>query len=200
MVCRGLMLKLHRGGRIELPPVRRVPHNPLAERKNPVVVEVDTQPLRGRLAEIRPLEFRSVRPTPEEPLFNSLLEQYHYLGYKQPVAAPRYRQYSSTASVGSSLRPSNAITGRLIGAGRTCDLQSGAARPSEGKDGLCCHLISPSYFSTRKLPRTRASMPELKNVLSASVGVWTIASPRRLKEVFMITGTPVRSPNSSISR
>src|SRR5205807_2471922 len=33
-------------------------------------------------------EFRSVRRTPEEPLFNSLLEQYHYLRYKQPVEIP----------------------------------------------------------------------------------------------------------------
>jgi hypothetical protein len=85
MVCRGLMLKLHREGRIELPPVRRRPPNPLAERKKPEAVEVDTRPLQGRLAEVRPLEFRSVRRTPEEPLFNSLLEQYHYLRYQQPV-------------------------------------------------------------------------------------------------------------------
>lgn len=85
MLCRGLMLKLHREGRIELPPVQLRPPNPLAERKKPAAVEVDTRPLQGRLAEVRPLEFRSVRRTPEEPLFNSLLEQYHYLHYKQPV-------------------------------------------------------------------------------------------------------------------
>ena len=85
MVCRGLMLKMHRAGHIELPPVRRRPPNPLAEHKKPMAVEVDTQPLRGRLAEIRPLQFCSVRRTPEEALFNSLLEQYHYLGYKRPV-------------------------------------------------------------------------------------------------------------------
>ena len=85
MVCRGLMLQLHREGHIELPPVRRRPPNPLAERQKPSIVPVDRRPLRGRLAEIRPLEFRSVRRTSEEPLFNSLLEQYHYLGYKQPV-------------------------------------------------------------------------------------------------------------------
>ena len=85
MLCRGLMLKLHREGRIELPPVRLRPPNPLAERKKPAAVEVDTSPLEGQLAEVRPLEFRSVRRTPEEPLFNSLLEQYHYLAYKQPV-------------------------------------------------------------------------------------------------------------------
>src|SRR5262245_54335464 len=58
----------------------------------------------------------------------------------------------------------------------------------------------PAHFSTRKLPITSASIPELKNVRKASVGVCTIASPRRLKDVFMITGTPVVFPNSSIRR
>jgi hypothetical protein len=32
-----------------------------------------------------PIEFQPVRRTAEEPLFNSLMEQYHYLGYEQPV-------------------------------------------------------------------------------------------------------------------
>ena len=67
---------------------------------------------------------------------------------------------------------------------------------AEGSFGL----ISQSYFSTRKLPMTRASIPELKKVRSASVGVWTMASPRRLKDVFMSTGTPVIFANSSIKR
>ena len=30
MVCRGMLLLLHRAGNIELPPVKFVPHNPLA--------------------------------------------------------------------------------------------------------------------------------------------------------------------------
>ena len=85
MVCRGLMLHLHRAGLIELPPVRQRSANPLAEHRKPAPVEVDTRPLQGRVAEIQPLEFHSVRRTPEESLFNSLLEQYHYLRYKQPV-------------------------------------------------------------------------------------------------------------------
>ena len=57
-----------------------------------------------------------------------------------------------------------------------------------------------SYFAIRKLPITRTSIPELKNVQMASVGVHTIASPRRLNDVFITTGTPVRFPNSSITR
>jgi hypothetical protein len=92
MVCRGLMLALHRAGHIELPPVRLKALNPLAERgtnrKRPGIAPaaaLDTTPLRYSLAEIRPIEFRQIRRTPEEPLFNSLLEQYHFLGYTQPV-------------------------------------------------------------------------------------------------------------------
>jgi hypothetical protein len=89
MVCRGLMLRLHRDGHIELPPVRWVNPNPLArrnpERKRPAPVLVDETPLEGTLTEIRPLEFEQVRRTVEERLFNSLLDRYHYLGYTQPV-------------------------------------------------------------------------------------------------------------------
>lgn len=89
MVCRSLMLALHRSGHIELPPVRQVSLNPLArsasERKKPIPALVDTTPLEARLADIRPLEFHQVRHTWEEPLFNYLLDRYHYLGYAQPV-------------------------------------------------------------------------------------------------------------------
>jgi len=89
MVCRGLMLQLHREGHIELPPVRWVNPNPLGrrnpERNRPSPVLVDQTPLECTLAEIRPLEFQQVRRTVEEGLFNSLLDRYHYLGYTQPV-------------------------------------------------------------------------------------------------------------------
>jgi hypothetical protein len=89
MVCRGLMLGLHRGGHIELPPVRWVNPNPLArrhaERNKPAPVLVDQTPMQSKLAHLRPLEFEQVRRTAEEKLFNSLLDRYHYLGYTQPV-------------------------------------------------------------------------------------------------------------------
>ncbi len=85
MVCRSLMLQLHRAGLIELPPVVKVPPNPLAQRSAPVRIEVETRLLQARLGEIQPLTLRQVRRTPEEALFNSLLAQYHYLGYTQPV-------------------------------------------------------------------------------------------------------------------
>jgi hypothetical protein len=85
MVCRGLMLKLHREGLIQLPPIRQKSRNPLVERNRPAVVAVDAHPLTARLSEIQPLEFRQVRRTPEEALFNSLIEQYHYQHHVQPV-------------------------------------------------------------------------------------------------------------------
>jgi hypothetical protein len=46
---------------------------------------VDATPIRGALAGIRPISLQQVRRTSEEPLFNSLIEQHHYLGYEQPV-------------------------------------------------------------------------------------------------------------------
>jgi hypothetical protein len=85
MVCRGLMLELHRAGHIELPPVRQVNPNPLANRRKPPRISVDVTPIEGALSELRPLEFCQVRRTAEEPLFNSLIEEHHYLGYTQPV-------------------------------------------------------------------------------------------------------------------
>ena len=85
MVCRGLMLMLHREGLIELPPVRRLTHNPMLDRSQPVLVSVEDAPLQASFAELGPLEVRQVRRTPEEALFNSLLQQHHYLRYSQPV-------------------------------------------------------------------------------------------------------------------
>ena len=85
MMCRGLLLLLHRAGEIELPPVRYIPPNPLAKREPPAPMLIDITPIRGSLSQWQPLGIQPVRRTPEEALFNSLMEQYHYLGYEQPV-------------------------------------------------------------------------------------------------------------------
>src|SRR5213079_3299406 len=85
MVCRGLLLMLHRAGEIELPAVRQTPLNPFVRRQRPQPVAVDRTPLAGLLCQIRPIELRQVRRTEEESLFNSLIEEHHYLGYEQPV-------------------------------------------------------------------------------------------------------------------
>lgn len=85
MVCRGMMLMLHRQGLIELPALRQVGRSSLMGRKQPEAVSIDQTPLRMSFADLGPLEVRQVRRTPEEAMFNSLLQQHHYLGYTQPV-------------------------------------------------------------------------------------------------------------------
>jgi hypothetical protein len=85
MVARGLMLALWRTGHIELPRIRQRPCNPLVARAQPETVSLERTPVCTSLRELGPLEFRQVRRTPEERLFNSLLHQHHYLGYTQPV-------------------------------------------------------------------------------------------------------------------
>src|SRR5499427_6121741 len=85
MVCRGLLLMLHRGGQIELPSVTYQRHNPLAHRGRPEPVLLDQTPIEGRLKELGAIEFAQVRRSSDEPLFNSLIEHHHYLGYEQPV-------------------------------------------------------------------------------------------------------------------
>jgi hypothetical protein len=79
MLCRGLLLMLERAGQITLPPVKYVRHSPLAKRARPTPLLIDTTPMEGGLRDLGPLEFQLVRRTGEEPLFNSLLEQHHYL-------------------------------------------------------------------------------------------------------------------------
>ena len=85
MICRGLMLELHRAGHIGLPAKKSTPANPFVDRKKPGKVKIDQSPVCGRLSQIKPLKFEQVRRSVTEKLFNSLIEHYHYLGYCQPV-------------------------------------------------------------------------------------------------------------------
>ena len=96
MVCRGLLLMLERAGQIELPPVTYQRHNPLAHRARPEPVLLDQTPIAGKLKELGPIEFQQVRRTADEPLFNSLMEHHHYLGYEQPVGSATFCCTSST--------------------------------------------------------------------------------------------------------
>src|ERR1700690_3268015 len=85
MVCRGLLLMLHRAGEIELPPIRFKTLNPFVVRATPTPMLIDITPIAVALKELRPIELQQVRRTGDEPLFNSLMEQHHYLKYEQPV-------------------------------------------------------------------------------------------------------------------
>lgn len=81
-VCRGLLLALHRGGHIELPPPR---YSRPPMRRTPPPVELDQSPIEISLSALGPLELRQVRRTADEALVNSLVEHHHYLRYSQPV-------------------------------------------------------------------------------------------------------------------
>lgn len=85
MVCRGLLLKLESVGLITLPPRKRITNNPFLNRKLPEVVNVDQTPIVCNLEDIQPIELRSVRKSQYEGLYNSLIQEHHYLGYTQPV-------------------------------------------------------------------------------------------------------------------
>jgi hypothetical protein len=85
MVCRGLLLRLERAGEIALPPVSYVRHNPLAHRARPAAILLDQTTMETKLKNLGPIELQQVRRTSDEPLFNSLMEHHHYLGYEQPV-------------------------------------------------------------------------------------------------------------------
>lgn len=81
MICRSLLLELDRAGYIELPPVKCRPNNPLANRKKPAKILVDETPIHTA----DNIEIVQVRSTQHERLHDSLIEQYHYLGYVYPV-------------------------------------------------------------------------------------------------------------------
>ena len=95
MVCRGLMLELHRAGHIRLPAKKHHVNNPFVNRTKPTKVTIDQSRVDGKLSEIKPLQFSQVRRTVCEKLFNSLIEHYHYLGYCHPVGEQlKYIVYS----------------------------------------------------------------------------------------------------------
>jgi hypothetical protein len=85
MICRGLMLHLERQGYLVLPARRYTPPNCLQHRKKPKEISMDTTHIEASLKSLLPLTIQQVRRTPQEKLFNSMVEQYHYLGYSQPV-------------------------------------------------------------------------------------------------------------------
>ena len=84
--ARGLMLALHRGGHIELPARKQAPRKHPGRRRHPATdILVDRRAIRGSLRELGAVSFRQVRRRGAEPIFDGLIESYHYLGYTQPV-------------------------------------------------------------------------------------------------------------------
>ena len=86
MACREILLTLHRKGLINIPPAKCSSNNDLRNKSIPVV-DIDRSPMEGKLSDFGPVSIKLVRHTELEPLYNSLVHHYHYLGYQQIVGA-----------------------------------------------------------------------------------------------------------------
>lgn len=155
MVCRGLMLALHRAGHIELPAKRlSPPNNAIAHRRIASVEPCDTTLIEGSLALLGPLEIRLVRRAEGEELFAHLLSRYHYLGYSRPVG--EHLKYLVVAAA----RPVACLG--WSSAPRQLDLRDqfvGAAKETYGHN---LHLIA---YNTRYLILPWVKVPHLASHL-----------------------------------
>ena len=84
MACREVLLTLKRKDLIALPPRFNSANNDKRNRSIPVV-ETDQTLLQDKLSNLPLVKLKSVRNTSLEPLYNSLVQQHHYLGYRQIV-------------------------------------------------------------------------------------------------------------------
>jgi hypothetical protein len=84
MACRELLLTLSRKGLITLPPRLSSASNEKRNRTIPAV-HIDRSPLQEQQASLGRVDLKPVRNTKLEPLYNSLIHQHHYLGYRQIV-------------------------------------------------------------------------------------------------------------------
>lgn len=84
MACRELLVMLERQRHIKLPPGL---HNGRNEKRNKSVASIliDQAPMQGDISDYGPVTISLIRNTSIEPLYNSLVHQHHYLGYRQIV-------------------------------------------------------------------------------------------------------------------
>jgi hypothetical protein len=88
MVCRSLMLILHRAGHIQMPDVKVIMRNPIVERHRPKVLDdsFDRTAITTSVKQVSSaLEMFQVRKSGLESTFNSLIQTHHYLGYSNPI-------------------------------------------------------------------------------------------------------------------
>ena len=79
MACREILLTLKRKGLITLPPPLHNANNH-KRNKNIPKISVDQTPLQEDLCQLPPVKVKMVRGTDVEPLHNSLVHHYHFLG------------------------------------------------------------------------------------------------------------------------
>nr|CBX28284.1 hypothetical protein N47_G36080 [uncultured Desulfobacterium sp.]CBX28926.1 hypothetical protein N47_B20720 [uncultured Desulfobacterium sp.]CBX29277.1 hypothetical protein N47_J02580 [uncultured Desulfobacterium sp.]CBX29280.1 hypothetical protein N47_J02610 [uncultured Desulfobacterium sp.]CBX31431.1 hypothetical protein N47_E49430 [uncultured Desulfobacterium sp.] len=84
MACREVLLTLYRKNLINYPSGVHDGRN--KERNQSIeTVDIDTTPVACVFSQLKPLQLQLVRGSKSEPLYRSLVEQYHYLGYRQIV-------------------------------------------------------------------------------------------------------------------
>jgi hypothetical protein len=86
MACREVLLTLNRKGLLKLPPRQTNAHNEKRNKFIPVV-EINQTTINCNLSDLPSVELKSVRNNELEPLYNSLIQQHHYLGYRQIVGS-----------------------------------------------------------------------------------------------------------------
>jgi hypothetical protein len=79
MACRALLLALEAKGALELPPRQKESFR-APRRTDRQVFAVDTSTLEGSVAEFRSLTINMVRRSPDEALWDYLVDRYHFLG------------------------------------------------------------------------------------------------------------------------
>ena len=103
MICRSLLLLLERNGHIVQPPKKFNPPNPLQKRTPPVKIIFDETPIDTSLKQLGQIEIRKVRHTKDEQLYNSLIHQFHYLGYAHPIGESiKYMAFVDGRPIGCS--------------------------------------------------------------------------------------------------
>ncbi len=84
-VCRSFLLGLHREGYIKLPPPRISGFSVKPKKDRTINIKINKDPVECSLDSLDPIIIEQVRRTDKEVYYNSLISDYHYLGYKHPV-------------------------------------------------------------------------------------------------------------------
>ena len=84
MACREVLLSLYRKGLVDYPPGVHDGNNKKRNQSIPFV-PTDKTPLNAKLSELEPVQLKLVRNTEFEILYNSLVQEHHYLGFRQIV-------------------------------------------------------------------------------------------------------------------
>jgi len=84
MACREVLLTLYRKGLINYPPGVHDGNNKKRNQSIPFV-PTDKTPLNAKLSKLEPVQLKLVRNTELEALYNSLVQEHHYLRFRQIV-------------------------------------------------------------------------------------------------------------------